>query len=161
MDKVELMCWTWAHCSTQNKLDLTHSYILALRYFKKWAKWVYLLVWDVPAPSSIILTSITFRVYAHLKQHCAWFGDINDNSPCHRDLQQCLGVLVGLRDLEDPKKTKLKSADLASSLESDNSGVQLCSGANLIFFLTIYSQLGRKVLVVLQSTCPLKTNTLF
>lgn len=41
------------------------------------------------------------------KETCGWFGDINSNSLCHQDLQKVLGVLVGLRDLEDPKKTKL------------------------------------------------------
>ena len=41
------------------------------------------------------------------KETCGLFGDINSNSLCHQDLQKVLGVLVGLRDLEDPKKTKL------------------------------------------------------
>ena len=42
-------------------------------------------------------------------------NNINNNSLCHQDLQQFLGVLVGPRDLEDPKNTKLSQQTTSMS----------------------------------------------
>lgn len=50
----------------------------------------------------IVITQILVAISTH-----SWFWGINHNSPCHQGLQRGLGVLVALRDLEDPNKRQL------------------------------------------------------
>lgn len=67
---------------------------------------------------------------------------IIDNSPSHQDLQQGQGVLEGLRDQEDPKKSMKKLSQLiVFALLSQQ---DFCSGTKggHIYFLTINLQQG-------------------
>lgn len=81
------------------------------------------------------------------------FGYINKVSPFHQDLQLGPGVLVNPRVLEDPREiNEYQTMALATKMRDilvQNAG------------LTTYSQMGRKVLVVLRSACPEKTSPLF
>lgn len=89
--------------------------------------------------------------FVHSEHRCFYITStkLYVNSLCHQDLQQHPGVPVGLRVLEDPKRTHLRYWIIWSYWIPDTQLI------NCDFVLSLYSQLGRLVPVVLRLAFPL------